>query len=74
MEKNRASASRAVSGGFMPTLQQKVAEHFLAKLMGGKSLDAEKIEQLRTLLADSKKPKAEDFIKIFTAPTGGDVK
>jgi hypothetical protein len=55
----------------MATLQQNVAEKFLAKLMHGKSLDAEKIKQLRKLLADSKKPKAEDFIKIFTAPAGG---
>jgi hypothetical protein len=58
----------------MATLQQNVAEKFLAKLKDGKSLDAEKVEQLRKLLTDSKKPKAEDFIKIFTAPAGGDVK
>ena len=55
-------------------MQQNVAEKFLAKLKDGKSLDAEKVEQLRKLLTDSKKPKAEDFIKIFTAPAGGDVK
>jgi hypothetical protein len=58
----------------MATLQQNVAEKFLAKLKDGKSLDDEKVEQLRKLLTDSKKPKAEDFIKIFTAPAGGDVK
>jgi hypothetical protein len=58
----------------MATLQQKVAEKFLARLKEGKDLDAEKIEQLRKLIADSKKPKAEDFIKVFTAPAGGDVK
>jgi hypothetical protein len=58
----------------MATLQQNVAEKFLAKLKEGKELDAEKIEQLRKLLADSKKSKAEDFIKVFTAPAGGDVK
>ena len=58
----------------MGTLQQKVAEKFLAALKEGKGLDAEKIEQLRKLLVDSKKPKAEDFIRIFTAPAGGDVK
>jgi hypothetical protein len=58
----------------MATLQQKVAEKFLAKLRDGKSLDPEKIEELRKLLADSKKTKAEDFIRIFTAPAGGDVK
>jgi hypothetical protein len=58
----------------MATLQQIVAEKFLGKLKEGKELDAEKVEQLRKLLADSKKPKAEDFIKVFTAPAGGDVK
>ncbi|GLS22052.1 hypothetical protein GCM10007874_50690 [Labrys miyagiensis] len=58
----------------MATLQQKVAEKFLAKLKEGKDLDAEKIEQLRKLLADSRQAKADDFIKIFTAPAGGDVK
>lgn len=55
-------------------MQQKVAEKFLARLKEGKDLDPEKIGQLRKLLADSKKPKAEDFIKVFTAPAGGDVK
>jgi hypothetical protein len=58
----------------MGTLQQKVAEKFLANLKESKGLDAEKIEQLRKLLADSKNPKAGDFIRIFTAPAGGDVK
>lgn len=58
----------------MATLQQKIAHKFLAKLKDVESLDAEKIEQLRKLLADSKKPKAEDFIKIFAAPADGDVK
>jgi hypothetical protein len=58
----------------MATLQQTIADKFLAKLSEGKATDAEKIEQLRTLLAGSKKPKAEDFVKIFTMPAGGDVK
>jgi hypothetical protein len=58
----------------MPTLQQTIAEKFFAKLSEGKAMDSEKIEQLRSLLAGSKKPKAEDFVKIFTLPAGGDVK
>ena len=37
-------------------------------------MDAEKIEQLRSLLADGKKLKAEDFVKIFSLPAGGDLK
>lgn len=58
----------------METLQQKIAGKFLATLTAGKTLDNGKIEQLRKLLAESKKPKADDFIKIFAAPAGGDVK
>jgi hypothetical protein len=58
----------------MPTLQQQIAEKFLAKLAESKHVDAEKIDQLRNLLADSKKPKADDFVKIFSLPAGGDLK
>jgi hypothetical protein len=58
----------------METLQQKIASKFLATLSAGKALDEDKIEELRKLLANNKKLKAEDFIKIFAAPAGGDVK
>ncbi len=58
----------------MATLQQQIAEKFLARLAESKKVDAEKIEQLRVLLAESKKPKAEDFLKIFSLPAGGDLK
>jgi hypothetical protein len=58
----------------MPTLQEQIAEKFLAKLANSKDFDAEKIDQLRALLANSKKPKADDFVKIFTLPAGGDLK
>jgi len=58
----------------MPTLQQQIAEKFLAKLAGSKDVDAEKIDQLRGLLAGGKKPKADDFVKIFSVPAGGDLK
>jgi hypothetical protein len=37
-------------------------------------VDAAKIEQLRILLADNKKVKADDFVKIFSQPDGGDIK
>jgi hypothetical protein len=33
-----------------------------------------RIEQLKKLLADTKKLKADDFVKVFSAPAGGDVK
>jgi hypothetical protein len=58
----------------LPTIQQTIADKFLAKLAEGKEVDASKIEQLRPLLADKKKPKPDDFIKIFTIPAGGDLK
>ena len=43
-------------------------------LAEGKDLDAEKIKQLRELLAHGKKPKADDFVKIFAGSIGGDIK
>jgi hypothetical protein len=52
------------------TLQQTISEKFLKKLSESEEVDAEKIDQLRTLLADSKKLKPEDFIKIFSFPSG----
>jgi len=58
----------------MPTLQQQIAEKFLLKLAAADDVDAAKIEQLRLLLAENKKAKADDFIKIFTTPAGGDLK
>jgi len=57
----------------MANLQKKIAAKFLTTLTEGKEIDSEKIEKLRKLLDDGKKPKADDFIKIFSAPTGGDV-
>ncbi len=58
----------------MPTLQQQITEKFLAKLAESKDLDAEKIDQLRGLIASSKKLKADDFVRIFSLPAGGDLK
>jgi hypothetical protein len=56
------------------TLQQQITEKFLAKLAKSKSMDSEKIEQLRKLLAESKKLKAEELVKIFSFPSDGDIK
>jgi hypothetical protein len=58
----------------MATLQQQITEKFLIKLAESKKLDAEKIEQLRTLITENKKVKANDFVKIFSLPAGGDLK
>jgi len=56
----------------MATLQQQIAEKFLARLVEAKALDAPAIEQLRALLADDKKVRADDLVKVFTTPAGGE--
>jgi hypothetical protein len=58
----------------MATLQQRIAEKFLAQLAESKEVSAEKVEKLRTALSAVKKPKADDFSKIFAEPDHGDVK
>jgi hypothetical protein len=58
----------------MPTLQQKIADQFLAKFAQAKDVDADKIDQLRKLFGEKKKLTAEDFVKIFTLPAGGELK
>lgn len=58
----------------MSNLQTSIAEKFLQSLSESKEVDAEAIEQIRVLLTDGNKPKADDFVKIFTAPADGDVK
>jgi hypothetical protein len=57
----------------LPTLQQTIADKFLEKLAAADEVDTVKIEQLRALLIANKKPKPDDFIKIFTLPAGGDL-
>lgn len=58
----------------MPTLQQQIVENFLTRRAESKHVDAEKIDQFRSLLAKNKKPKADDFAEIFSQPVGGDLK
>lgn len=58
----------------MSTLQQQVAETFLTRLSDAGTLDAKRLEQMRALLASSKKPKADDFVKLFSQPAGDDIK
>ena len=58
----------------MATLQKQIADKFLAKLAASKDFDTAKLEQLKALLADGKKVKPEDFVKIFSLPAGGDLK
>lgn len=54
----------------MGTLRQQIAQKFLEALTQSQAIDSEKIEQLRDLLTN-KKPKPEDFVKIFSQPPGG---
>ena len=58
----------------MPTLQQQIAEKFLAKLAGSKDLHSETVDQLRTLLSSGKKPKVDEIVKVFQHPGGSDIK
>ncbi|MDQ2712770.1 MAG: hypothetical protein M3Y72_08785 [Acidobacteriota bacterium] len=58
----------------MSTLQQQIAEKFLAKLAESKDVRSETIDQLRTLLVAGKKPKADEIVKVFQHPGGGDIK
>jgi hypothetical protein len=58
----------------MATLQQQIAEKFLKQLTESTEVSAEKIERLRVALSTEKKPKADDFVKIFTGPDHGDIK
>ena len=58
----------------MATLQQKIAETVLAKLAEAKEIDAAKLAQIKALLAANKKPKVDDFVKVFSLPARGDVK
>ncbi|MDG4672858.1 hypothetical protein P9A16_17125 [Shinella sp. 838] len=52
----------------MVTLQQDIAKKFISALEEGKELDSDKVEEIRKLLSDDKKIKADDFVKIFSTP------
>jgi hypothetical protein len=56
----------------VPTIQEQIVDKFLANLSESDKINPGQIEKLREALA--KKPKAEDFVKIFTPSDGGDLK
>lgn len=58
----------------MATLQNKIADKFLSSLAESGEVDAEKLELIRQLITKGKKPKADDFAKVFSTPKGGNVK
>jgi hypothetical protein len=55
----------------MATLQQQIRDAFFAKLTESGSVDAQKLDKLRALMADGRKLKADDVVKLFSSP-GGD--
>ena len=58
----------------MATLQQQIAEKFLARLAESKVVGPEKVAQLGDLFAAGKKLKVDDLVKVFSLPAGGDLK
>jgi len=58
----------------MSTLQKQITEKFLAKFAESKGVHRDTVDQLRTLLANGKKPKPDEIVKIFQHPGGGDIK
>lgn len=58
----------------MATLQNQIADRFLEKLTHRQEVDAAQLDELKNLLSEGKKVKAEDLVRIFSAPAGGDIK
>ena len=57
----------------MPTLQQQIVEKFLASLADSGEWDAKRLSELRDLMSAEKAPKADDFMRVFSMPAGGDL-
>ena len=57
----------------MPTLQEQIVEKFLASLAESPAWDAARVEKLRQVLTAEKAAKAEDFVRVFAMPAGGDI-
>jgi len=51
----------------MSALQDSIAEKFLAVLAESKQIEPHVIDQLRALLQEGGKPKADDLVTIFTS-------
>ena len=58
----------------MPTLQETIANEFLADLSRSAEFDKAKIELLKALLTAKKKLKPEDLVAVFSLPHGGEIK
>ena len=51
----------------MKTLHAQIVEKFFERLETAKHVDGPKVDALRQVLAQGKKPKADDFAKVFSA-------
>lgn len=58
----------------MAKLQDAIADTFLKKLKESPDVTPEMVDGLRKLLSAKKKLKADDMVKVFSPPAGGDVK
>lgn len=59
---------------YMRTLYQQITDKFLSKLATTKEFDEKKIERLRSILADSKKMKADDIAQVFSGGIDDEIK
>ena len=57
----------------MAKLQNEIADTYLEKLKDSPDVTPEMVVALRELLSATKRLKAEDLVKVFAPPTGGDV-
>lgn len=58
----------------MAKLQNEIANTFLEKLKESPDVKPEMVVALRELLSATKKLTADDLVKVFSSPAGGDVK
>ena len=58
----------------MAKLQHAIVDSFLEKLKESPDVTPEMIDGLRELLSAKKTLKADDLVKVFAPPAGGDVK
>lgn len=54
----------------MATIQTKIREAFFARLTKSGAVDTQKIEQLRAIMDEGKKLKADDVVKLLSALPG----
>lgn len=58
----------------MAKLQNEIADTFIEKLKESPEVTPEMVVALRELLYAKKKLKADDLVRVFSPPAGGDIK